>query len=139
MDLYQEIILDHARNPRNFGKLPDATHRAQADNVSCGDAIAFSVRIRDDIVQDIAFTGSGCAISIAGASILSEHAKGQSVETLSHMSKDAMLELLDIPIGPARMKCALLGLEALQRTLREEKRHAPNISQPQEKRNLSKT
>jgi nitrogen fixation NifU-like protein len=116
MDLYQEIILDHYHNPRNFGNLPDG-ESARAENPSCGDTLTFSVHIEKGIVRDIAFTGSGCAISIAGASILSEYAKGKSMQELSEISKDAMLKLLGVPVSAARMKCALLPLETLQKAL----------------------
>ena len=116
MDIYQEIILDHYKNPRNYGTLNDASAQT-LDNPSCGDSISMSVRIAEGRVADIAFTGSGCAISQASASILTEHVKGKTLQEVDALDKDAILKLLGIELSPARLKCALLGLQTLQKLL----------------------
>jgi len=78
--LYQEVILDHYKHPRNFGSLADADRRAQGYNPLCGDEVMVSLRVRDGIVEDVAFEGHGCAISTASASLMTEAVKGRSIE-----------------------------------------------------------
>ncbi len=77
-DLYQEVILDHYKKPRNFGSLPDATAAAHGDNPLCGDRLALHVRLAGDRIEDIRFKGSGCAISTASASLMTEAVKGRT-------------------------------------------------------------
>lgn len=116
MDIYQEVILDHYQNPRNYGRLKGA--RAQnLENPSCGDTITMSICVTDDIITDIAFEGKGCAISQASASLLTEHVRGKNVREVQKMGKDVILELVGVELSPARLKCAMLGLETLQRVL----------------------
>ncbi|HYC80585.1 MAG TPA: SUF system NifU family Fe-S cluster assembly protein [Solirubrobacterales bacterium] len=79
-DLYQEVILDHNRRPRNFGTLPDANRTAEGNNPLCGDRITVYLRVEDDRVQGISFEGAGCAISTASASLMTEALRGKSVE-----------------------------------------------------------
>ncbi len=114
-DFYKEYILDHYRNPRNFGTLeaPDAT--AEDLNPLCGDRIRFDLAIDDEgIVRDAKFSGKGCAISQASASMLSESLKGQKLEDVARLSQDVVLENVGIGISPARMKCAMLGLKVVK-------------------------
>ncbi len=114
-DFYKEYILDHYRNPRNFGTLekPDAT--AEDLNPLCGDRIRFDLAIDGDgIVRDAKFSGKGCAISQASASMLSESLKGQKLEDVARLSQDVVLENVGIGISPARMKCAMLGLKVVK-------------------------
>ncbi len=80
MDLYQEVILDHNRKPRNFGPLPDADHEAEGYNPLCGDQLKVYLRVADGVILDVHFDGSGCAISKASASLMTEAVKGKSVE-----------------------------------------------------------
>jgi len=90
-ELYQEIILDHGRRPRNFRPLPDASHSAEGKNPLCGDHVIVRLRYRDGIVEDVAFEGSGCAISTAAASTMTEAVKGKSraeVDALFHEFHD---------------------------------------------------
>ncbi|HEX3553260.1 MAG TPA: SUF system NifU family Fe-S cluster assembly protein [Thermoanaerobaculia bacterium] len=79
-DLYQEVILDHNRRPRNFGPLASANHRAEGNNPLCGDQVTVLLDLDEDRIRDIAFQGAGCAISTASASLMTEALKGQSVE-----------------------------------------------------------
>jgi nitrogen fixation NifU-like protein len=77
-DLYQEMIVDHSRRPRNFRRLEDATHQAEGFNPLCGDKVKVYVVLKDDVIRDIAFEGDGCAISKASASLMTESIKGKS-------------------------------------------------------------
>ncbi len=111
-DFYKEYILDHYRNPRNFGRLdaPDAT--AEDLNPLCGDRLCFDLQVGPDgRVTDVRFTGKGCAISQASASMLTETLKGETLEDVARMSQDRVLENVGIGISPARMKCATLCLK----------------------------
>jgi len=114
-DFYKEYILDHYRNPRNFGKLeaPDAT--AEDLNPLCGDRIRFDLQIdAEGRVSDVRFSGKGCAISQASASMLSESLKGEKLEDVARISQERVLENVGIGISPARMKCAMLGLKVVK-------------------------
>jgi nitrogen fixation protein NifU and related proteins len=113
-DFYQQNILDHSRHPRNSGRLEDATVSRDEVNPLCGDKLHFDLLIEDDTVKDVAFTGRGCAISQAAASMLTEEIKGKSVADVRALGKDDVLDLLGIPIGYTRLKCALLGLKAVK-------------------------
>lgn len=117
MSIYQEIILEHYRNPKNFGVLDSATHTSQKDNPLCGDKIEIGIEIVDNTIKDIKFSGSGCAILMAAASILTEKVKGKSVIDLRKMDKSYILEELGIELSPNRLKCALLPLELLQKII----------------------
>ncbi len=115
-DIYREQILEHARHPRNFGHLPAPTVVREERNPLCGDQIRLELAIADDVITDVRFTGRGCAISQASASLLTEVIKGKSVEEAKHFSKDDLLDLIGIPLAhnPSRLKCALLSLKALK-------------------------
>lgn len=112
--LYREIILDHYRNPRNKGVLDPSDYTYEDTNPLCGDEVRIDVRVRDGIVDEIAFSGRGCAISQASASILTEMVQGQPVDEVKALTKDDLLDELGIPVSPARLKCALLGLKVLK-------------------------
>ncbi|GBD35244.1 Iron-sulfur cluster assembly scaffold protein IscU [bacterium HR36] len=79
-DLYQEMILDHQRHPRNFCVLPDATRQQEGYNLLCGDRITLYLKLRDNRIENISFQGSGCAISTASASVMTESVKGKTIE-----------------------------------------------------------
>jgi nitrogen fixation NifU-like protein len=114
-DLYRELILDHYRNPHNKGKLEQPDISYEDDNPLCGDRIHLYVSLDDQgRVQDVAWEGEGCAISMASASMLSEAIKGKSLEELRNLSKEDVLEMLGIELGPVRLKCALLPLKVLK-------------------------
>jgi nitrogen fixation NifU-like protein len=113
-ELQMEILLDHYQNPRNFGHLenPDIVH--EEGNPACGDQIRIEIKLEDNKIADIKFTGKGCTISQASASILTEIVKGKSLDEVKNFSKEDMLNALGIPISPIRLKCALLGLKVLK-------------------------
>jgi nitrogen fixation NifU-like protein len=114
-DLYRELILDHYRNPRNKGRLEEPDISYEDDNPLCGDHIHLYLALDDQgRVQDVAWEGEGCAISMASASMLSEAIKGKSLEELRTLSKEDVLEMLGIELGPVRLKCALLPLKVLK-------------------------
>ena len=115
-DLYHETILDHAQEPRHFGRLPEPSHTCQAKNVSCGDSLVVDIQIDGQgVIQEIAWEGDGCAISMAAASILSERAKGKPLAELQGVSLPQLLMALGLDsLSPARIKCATLFVNALQ-------------------------
>ena len=119
-DLYRDEILEHYRAPHNFGTLeaPDAVH--EGHNPLCGDRITMMLSLSDeDTVTDVAFSGRGCAISQASASLLTDEIKGRPLAEVEAMRNQDVLDLLGIEISPARLKCALLSLDTMQQALRE--------------------
>ena len=113
-DMYRDYILDHYKNPRNQGQLEGATNTYADSNPLCGDELSMALRIEDDRVADVRFNGKGCAISQASASILTEEIKGKTLAEVRSIDRQHILENLGIPISPARIKCALLGLKTLK-------------------------
>jgi nitrogen fixation protein NifU and related proteins len=110
-DFYRDFILDHYRNPRNFGHLSDPDASAEDLNPLCGDTIRMEFDVDDaGVVRDVRFSGKGCAISQASASMLTETIKGMPLEEIAKLSKDVVLENVGIGISPTRLKCATLGL-----------------------------
>jgi nitrogen fixation NifU-like protein len=116
-DLYRDYILEHYRRPHNFGAIENATATQEGANPLCGDRITMQLRVTGDQIAAVGFTGRGCAISQASASLLTDEIKGKPVEAAAGMAANDVLELLGIEISPARMKCALLSLETLQGAL----------------------
>ncbi len=112
--IYREIILDHSKNPRNKRILDPADYSYEDVNPLCGDEVRIDVRVADDHVAEIAFSGRGCAVSQASASILTEMVEGMSIADVKEISKDDLLEEIGIPVSPARLKCALLSLKVLK-------------------------
>ena len=112
--LYREAILDHYRNPRNRGMLDPADFSYEDVNPLCGDEIRIDLRTDGERVTDVRFSGRGCAISQAAASILMEMVEGQPLDEVKAISREDLLEELGVPISPARMKCAMLGLKVLK-------------------------
>ncbi|MBX5440909.1 MAG: SUF system NifU family Fe-S cluster assembly protein [Solirubrobacteraceae bacterium] len=114
-ELYREQILDHYKRPRNWGELEDPDLQAEDHNPLCGDELKVTLRVGDDgTIEDIRFSGHGCAISQAAASLSSEEVKGMKVEDLLRLDRDFVLDLLGIDISATRMKCALLSLKVLK-------------------------
>jgi nitrogen fixation protein NifU and related proteins len=113
-DFYRDYILDHYRSPRNFGHLENPDAKAEDLNPLCGDTIAMELQIEGGVVKDVRFSGKGCAISQASASMLTESVKGMKLEDVAKLSKDVVLENVGIGISPTRMKCATLGLRVLK-------------------------
>ncbi|PYM75636.1 MAG: SUF system NifU family Fe-S cluster assembly protein, partial [Candidatus Rokuibacteriota bacterium] len=116
-DLYRDYILEHYRRPHNFGALDNATATQEGANPLCGDRITLQLRVVGDQIAAVGFTGRGCAISQASASLLTDEVKGKEVDAAAAMQASDVLDLLGIEISPARMKCALLSLETLQGAL----------------------
>jgi nitrogen fixation NifU-like protein len=112
--IYREIILDHFKNPRNRGTLEPADFSYEDVNPLCGDEVRIDIRVKDDTIDDIAFSGRGCAVSQASASILTEMVEGMSLDEVKALTKDDLLEEIGIPVSPARLKCALLSLKVLK-------------------------
>ncbi len=139
LSLYQEIILDHNRSPRNFGRLEHATHEAQGFNPLCGDKVHVYVELTDSRIREIAFEGTGCAISTASSSLMTESLKGKTLdEALSFFEslRGFLTQPPDTPppagfelgklaaLGgvrqyPTRVKCATLGWHTLQAALKQ--------------------
>jgi nitrogen fixation NifU-like protein len=138
-DLYQEVILDHNKRPRNFRILPQPTHQADGVNPLCGDRISVYLDIEDGVIRDIAFQGAGCAISSASASLMTEALKGKPVAEIDHLFEafhhvvttdcecPKGLGKLSVLAGvrdyPSRVKCATLAWHAVRAAL--EKRKEP--------------
>jgi nitrogen fixation NifU-like protein len=117
MDYFREYILDHYRNPRNYGKLDQPDVHAEDSNPLCGDQLGMDLIVEGDHVKEVRFQGRGCAISQASASMLSELIEGKTVEEVVALGKNDVLDVLGIPISPARTKCAFLSLRVLHRGL----------------------
>ncbi len=117
MDYYREYILDHHRNPRNYGTLEEADVHAEDTNPLCGDQLRMDLQIEGDHVKEVRFQGRGCAISQASASMLSEMIEGHTIAEIIQLGKSDVLDALGISISPARTKCAFLSLRVLHRGL----------------------
>lgn len=117
MDYYREYILDHYRNPRNYGTLENPNAHAEDSNPLCGDQLAIDLLVEGGRVAEVRFKGRGCAISQASASMLSEMIEGKTVDEVIQLGKDDVLDALGISISPARTKCAFLSLRVLHRSL----------------------
>ena len=121
--LYREVILDHYKNPRGHGAIPDADAHAEGQNPLCGDEVTIYVRFADDgeTIDDVGFEGRGCAISQAATSMLTELVKGRKASEVAELPKDELLDEIGIPLTPVRLKCALLGLSTLKLALHKAK------------------
>lgn len=117
MSIYQEIILDHYHHPHNYGEVVKPDADVSVSNSSCGDTIHLTLKVKDSVISEIAFSALGCAISMASSSILTDHVKGMSVDKVQSISKDELLDLIGIELSPSRMRCALLPLEALSKAI----------------------
>ncbi|MDQ6606181.1 MAG: SUF system NifU family Fe-S cluster assembly protein [Actinomycetota bacterium] len=114
-DLYREYILDHYKHPHNWGELEQADFEAHDLNPLCGDELKVQLAIDDDgKITDVAFSGHGCAISQAAASMTSDEVKGMPIDDLLRLDRSFVLDLLGIDISATRMKCALLSLKVLK-------------------------
>jgi nitrogen fixation NifU-like protein len=111
---YREYILDHYKNPRNFGRLEHADISHEEENPLCGDVIGLDMNLREGVIDEVRFHGRGCAISQASASLLTERLKGMPLEEAKQLDKEDVLEELGIEISAARLKCALLSLKVLK-------------------------
>ena len=118
MDLYAENILDHYKNPHNKGKLENASASFADSNPLCGDKIEIGIRVDENgVIEDVGFTGEGCAISQASASLLTDEILGKTVAEVKALPNEKVYELLGVPLTTNRVKCALLSLVALKKAL----------------------
>ncbi|GAA0673176.1 Fe-S cluster assembly sulfur transfer protein SufU [Natronoarchaeum mannanilyticum] len=115
-DMYRQQILDHYKNPRNYGELEDPTYTHVGENPMCGDEIRMDVALDEESgeIERVAFQGDGCAISQASASMLSSELQGTSIEELMEMDRDDVTEMLGVDISPMRVKCAVLAEKVAQ-------------------------
>ena len=127
-DLYRDYILEHYRRPHNFGVIDAPTTSYEGANPLCGDRITMQLAITDGTVQRVGFTGRGCAISQASASLLTDEIKGKPLAEVEKLDTEAVLDLLGIEISPARLKCATLSLDTLQHALSDA--GAPRSTEP---------
>lgn len=146
-ELYQQVILDHNKNPRNYGELPQATNIAEGHNPLCGDHIQITAIIENDIIKDLKFQGSGCAISKASASIMTTLVIGKTVEEAKQMfdvfhkivTSDIRDRIDTIELGkmavfagvreyPARVKCASLSWHTLMQALDKAQKETAKVS-----------
>jgi nitrogen fixation NifU-like protein len=121
--LYREVILDHYKNPRGHGVIEDADAEAEGQNPLCGDEVSIYVAFGEDgeTVEEVKFSGRGCAISQAATSMLMEMSKGRTASELAELDKDELLEEIGVPLTPVRLKCAMLGLTTLKVALHKAK------------------
>jgi nitrogen fixation NifU-like protein len=122
-DFYREVILDHYKNPRGHGVIEGADATAEGLNPLCGDEVSIFVQFAEDgeTVDDVKFSGRGCAISQASTSMLMEMVKGRKAQEIAALPKEELLEEIGIPLTPIRLKCALLGLGVLKVALHRAK------------------
>ncbi|HZY46027.1 MAG TPA: SUF system NifU family Fe-S cluster assembly protein [Anaerolineae bacterium] len=113
-DIYRDQIIDHYQNPRNYGTLEHPDISYEEDNPVCGDHIRIDLKVIDGKVIDARFDGHGCSISQAAASMLTESIIGKPLDEVRQVGKEQILEMLGIPLGPVRLKCALLSLKVLK-------------------------
>ncbi len=135
-ELYQQIVLEHYRNPRNYGELPEATHRAEGYNPLCGDRLEVMLRVREETIEDIRFRGSGCAISQASASVMTTLVRGKSLAEVEELFErfhelvtgtgavdleqlGALAAFAGVREFPARVKCATLAWHTLRAALQQ--------------------
>ena len=112
-DIYKEQIIDLYKNPINKGKLINLTNSAEKKNPSCGDEILISIKMNNNNLEEIKWQGVGCAICIASASLTTEEVKNKSKEEIIKLSETDVINLLNIPISPGRLNCALLPLQTI--------------------------
>lgn len=117
MDIYTETILDHYQYPHHAGELSNPTVKVAEDNPLCGDKISLELVIKNGVVANVGFIGTGCAISQAAMSLLADEVNEKKITVLKKLTPAKMYNLLHIPISPGRVKCALLGLSTLKKAL----------------------
>ena len=137
-DLYQEVILDHSKNPQNFGVLNQYTCTAEGNNPMCGDSLTVYVNVENNVISDVSYRARGCAISIASASIMSKMIKGKTIEEVNilfdkfhklctgqEIEEDEDTETLQVLSGvskfPTRVKCATMSWHAVKEAIHDEK------------------
>jgi len=131
-EIYKENILDHYKRPRNRRVMQNPTLVEHGLNPSCGDQFDVYLRLEDDCIAEVSFIGGGCAISQASMSMLTELLKGKRPDEVVALGRDYVVEMLGIPIGPVRMKCAMLGLRTTQSAIGKSVREAANEGEQHE-------
>lgn len=116
-DVRTEILLEHYRAPHNYGRMDGPSAQLLEYNPVCGDTVQIFVKVRDGTIEDIKFIGRGCSVSQGSASMLTDMVKGMKVEEALRIQPSAILEMIGLPLGPSREKCALLPLNTLQKCL----------------------
>jgi nitrogen fixation protein NifU and related proteins len=122
-EFYREVILDHYKNPHNYGLLTEPDAQAEGQNPLCGDEVTVSIRFGDDgeTIEAIGFEGRGCAISQAATSMLTDIVKGKTAAEVAVLPKEELLGEIGIPLTPVRLKCAILGLGVVKVALNRAK------------------
>ncbi len=115
LDMYAEEILDHYRNPKNFGEMKNPDYEYEELNPICGDKYKFQIKVENNIIKSVKFNGDGCAISMASCSILSEFIKEMELSKIKKIQIDELLKLLKINVSLARMKCVTLSLNIIKK------------------------
>ena len=118
VNIYQERLMEHYKNPKNKKKIENPDFSSGQQNPSCGDRILIEGKLKNGKVIDIGFNGSGCVVSQASASMLLQKSVGKTVVEILKLDKNDILKMIGIPLGPNRIKCALLSLQALQESLK---------------------
>jgi len=126
--LYEQNILDHYQNPRNYGLLPLFNFISPRYNPSCGDSVTLCGNISEHVIFQISFQGKGCVISLAMASMLTEYSKGKNIEDILQWDESIVSELLETSLGIKRMQCGLLSLQALQNGIELYKKSILNVA-----------
>ena len=117
VSMYQQELMEHYKMSPHRGEILNPDYAAQDDNPSCGDRIEITFSVVNNLINDMKFSGSGCVISQASASILAEHLIGKSLETLREMEERDILNLIKISLGPTRMRCATLSISVAKSAL----------------------
>ena len=117
MNIYREIIMDHYKSPRNFGTLKEYDLTSHEYNPLCGDEITIYIKLNSNKIKDIKFNGSGCAISMATSSILTEHLIGKELNEINNLNREDIINMLGTELSISRVKCAMLALVAMKNAL----------------------
>lgn len=117
MDIYKEKILSHYKSPHNYGRLKNPDKTNKAINVSCGDEIEVDLVVKDQKIADVGFESKGCVISTAMMSMLTDYIKGKSLSEIQKINPKALQKMIGIEVSPARLKCLLIPLEAIQQAI----------------------
>lgn len=117
-DMYREQIMELYKSPSNFGSLKNPTQKHTSYNSICGDEVTVNLLVKDGIVKDVKFSGSGCVVSMVASSLLTDKIKGMASDSVKNMKGEDVLSLLNMKLTPARNKCALLCLEAVKGALK---------------------
>lgn len=120
--LSRQRLLEHSSSPLNFGKFDPADFSSGQHNPSCGDSVALTGIVRAGRLEDIRFEGKGCILSVAMASMLTEHVKGMSLEDVLKLNEEIVEQLLGLTLGPNRLQCGMLSVTALQTGIKDYKK-----------------